>query len=335
MAKIKIRPISDLPAQISNPGQNQAFDGQMLINAYNYEDAKHMDAVSDLSVIIVTWNGDDLLANCLESLCRVYANRLEIVVVDNAASEATRSLVVGFDGVKYVPSPGNPGFAGGNNIGVREATRSYILLLNNDTVVHGDSFSPMVEFLKSHKHVGIVQGTMNVPALGNGLDDCGILMTPFGIQRHLHRGAPTDSTRLLPRRVFAAKGAMMMFKRAVLDDLGFLFYDHFWSYYEETDFCHRARNIGWETWFVPTLPIDHLCGATSSRFDSRMVWRRYFRNIIYSFCKNFGFWGRFFTLPCFMCAAFLRSPSALCGAIVDMARGRIQSLRSSKSSARP
>lgn len=284
------------------------------------------DAVSELSIVIVTWKGDDILGNCLRSVRKVYGDLPEIVVVDNAASEETHKLVSGFDGVKYVPSPGNPGFAGGNNIGVRETTSPYILLLNNDTVVHGDSFSPLVEFLKEHERVGIVQGTMNIPSLNNGLDDCGVLMTPFGIQRHLHRGEPTATTKLLPRKVFAAKGAMMMFKRAVLADVGFLFYDHFWSYYEETDFCHRARNAGWETWFVPTLPIDHLCGATSSRFDNKLVWRRYFRNILSSFWRNFGFFGRFFTLPCFVLAAFIRSPSALCGAVSDLIRNQTPSL---------
>ena len=280
------------------------------------------DVVGELSIVIVTWKGDDILGNCIESIQKVYGDAPEIIVVDNAASEQTRRLAAGFKGVKYVPSPGNPGFAGGNNIGVKETTRPYILLLNNDTVVYGDSFSPLVEFLKSHGRVGIVQGTMNVPSLNDGLDDCGVLMTPFGIQRHLHRGEPTATARLLPRRVFAAKGAMMMFKREVLDDLGFLFHDHFWSYYEETDFCHRARNAGWETWFVPTKPIDHICGATSCRFDNKLVWRRYFRNILYSFWKNFGAFGRFFTLPCFACAAFVRSPSALCGAVLDLVKGR-------------
>lgn len=288
------------------------------------------DAVSELSIVIVTWKGDDILGNCLRSVRKVYGKLPEIVVVDNAASEETHKLVSGFDVVKYVPSPGNPGFAGGNNIGVRETTRPYILLLNNDTIVHGDSFSPLVEFLKEHDRVGIVQGTMNLPSIDNGLDDCGVLMTPFGIQRHLHRGEPTATTKLLPRKVFAAKGAMMMFKRAVLADVGFLFYDHFWSYYEETDFCHRALKAGWETWFVPTLPIDHICGATSCRFDSKFVWRRYFRNILYSFWRNFGFFGRVFTLPCFAFAAFVRSPSALCGALCDLIRGRTQSLPCSR-----
>lgn len=281
-----------------------------------------MDILRELSVIIVTWNGDCLLKNCLESVSAVYGDRLEIIVVDNAASEDTRKLTASFNSVKYVPSPVNSGFAGGNNIGFQETTRQYILLLNNDTIVHGDSFSTLVEFLKGHERVGIVQGTMNIPALGDCLDDCGVLLTIFGIQRHLNRGKPTATTKLCPKKVFAVKGAMMMFKRKVVDALGFLFYDHFWSYYEETDFCHRARNAGWETWFVPTLPIDHLCGATSCRFDIKLIWRRYFRNIIYSFWRNFGFFGRVFTVPCFVCAAFVRSPLALCGAVADLIRGR-------------
>lgn len=280
----------------------------------------------NLSVIIVTWNGDDILKNCLESINLVYGRNLEIIVVDNAASDATHALVLTFNGVKYIASPGNPGFAGGNNIGFKATTRPYILLLNNDTVLHGDSFLPMVKFLKEHERVGIVQGTMNIPSIGNALDDCGVLMTPFGIQMHLHRGKPTATTKLVPRKVFAAKGAMLMFKRAVLDDVGFLFYDHFWSYYEETDFCHRARNAGWETWFVPTLPIDHLCGVTSTRFKNKSIWRRYFRNILYSFCRNFGFFGRTFTLPCFACAAFIRSPSSLCGAVCDLITNKLNDL---------
>lgn len=264
--------------------------------------------LKELSVVIVTWKGDDLLRDCLDSLARAVGTAPEIVVVDNAAEDSTRQLVAAYPNAEYVASPGNPGFAGGNNIGLANTTREYVLLLNNDTVIRADSFSPLIEFLDAHPKVGIVQGTMNVP--GFGLDDCGIEMTPFGIQRHLHRGEPTETAVLAPRKVFAAKGAMMMFRRGVLRDTGFLFYDHFKSYYEETDFCHRARNAGWETWFVPTPPIDHLGGRTSSRFSGDEIWARYVRNIFYSFWRNFGFFGRFFTLPCFACAVLLHKPRA-------------------------
>ena len=215
----------------------------------------------------------------------------------------------------YVPTVRNLGFARGNNVGLKACTRDFVLLLNNDTVVHEDSFLPLIDFLERHPKVGIVQGTMNVPALDDGLDDCGVVMTPFGIQRHLHRGEPTATTALKPRRVTAAKGAMMLFRREVVADTGFLFYDHFGSFFEETDFCRRAANCGWETWFVPTPPIDHLCGATSARFDRDAIWAQYFRNILYSFARNWGWWGRLVMLPAFACAAFVRSPRNLVRAV--------------------
>ncbi len=268
-----------------------------------------------LSIIIVTWNGDDLLKNCLDSIRVVYGDVPEIVVVDNANAASTAALVAAYPNVRYVAAPENLGFAGGNNLALPHVTRDIILLLNNDTVVHADSFSPLIEFLDAHERVGIVQGTMNIPGLGNRLDDCGVLMTPFGIQRHLHHGEPTETTVLAPRKVFAVKGAMMMFKRAVLADADGLFDPSFWSYYEETDFCHRARNRGWESWFVPTPPIDHLCGRTAGRFKREDIMARYFRNILVSFHCNFGFWGHVFTIPCFALIAFVYSPKAFVKAV--------------------
>lgn len=279
-----------------------------------------MTAAEELSVIIVTWRGDALLEGALESLFAVCPTGLETVVVDNDAAESTRALVARFPGVKYVSAPGNPGFAGGNNRGLAVTTRPFVLLLNNDTILKGDSLSPLVAFLKAHPRVGIVQGTLVIP--GFGLDDCGVELTPVGIQRHLHRGEAPERARLEPRRVFAAKGALMMFRREVVADAGgFLFYDRFRSYYEETDFCHRARNAGWETWFVPTVPVEHLCGATSSRFPRREILAQYFANILFSFWHNFGWGGRLFTLPAFALAAAVRAPVAFC-----LALGRLRAI---------
>ena len=272
------------------------------------------ELINNLSVIIVTYHGDGLLKDCLDSIHNVFGDKIEIIVVDNANQSSTCKLCSAYNRVKYIAAPENLGFAGGNNIGLKATSKDYILLLNNDTVIHEDSFSPLLDFLANNQKVGIVQGTMNIPS-ANVLDDCGVMMTPFGIQRHLERGKPTASTPLSPRKVFAAKGAMLMFKRKVLADTSFLFYDHFKSYYEETDFCHRARLKGWQTWFVPTPPIDHLGGQTVGKIPSQEVWSQYFANIIYSFRKNFGFWGHIFTLPCFIIAAFLHSPKNLIKAL--------------------
>lgn len=269
-----------------------------------------------VSVIIVTWNSCALLKNCLDSLFRVYGRHLEIVVVDNGDSRDTERVVKEHSNAIYVSSPNNVGFAGGNNIGMKYTTREYVLLLNDDTVFHGDSLSPLVAFLDTHKQVGVVQGTMNVPAWNNGLDECGALLRFTGLLKYPDMRKPTATTTLSPRKVFSVKGAMMLFRPEVIAEAGgFLFYDHFFNYYEEKDFCHRVNNAGWECWFVPTLPIDHLCGQTSGRLKNEDVWVQYIANILYSFRKNFGFWRKVTTLPIFVVGVFLGRPRQMIRAV--------------------
>ena len=84
-----------------------------------------------------------------------------------------------------------------------------------------------------------------------------------------------------------------MVRRSVVETLGgVLFHDHFKSYYEETDFCHRVWLSGYEVWFVPTPPIDHLLGSTSAKFDNALIWRQYIANIFFSFSANFSLEGK-------------------------------------------
>ena len=278
-----------------------------------------MNGIEQLSIVIVTWNGDGLLKNCLDSVRRVYGDVPEIVVVDNANQASCATLAKEYPNVTYVAAPENLGFAGGNNLALPHVTRDYILLLNNDTIVHEDSFTPLLDFLAAHPKVGIVQGTMNIPARNNGLDVCGEDLWPWGILHHRLVGQPTATTPLKAKKVFAAKGAMLMMKRQVLADVGGRFFDPaFKNYFEDIDLCFRARNAGWETWFVPTPPIDHLCGQTAGKFKHEDIWAQYFRNILVSYHRNFGFWGHVFTIPCFICAALIRAPKALFKALQSL-----------------
>lgn len=272
--------------------------------------------INRISMIVVTWNNDELLRNCLNSVHSVYGRLPETIVVDNANLASTAELCQGFPDVRYIALPKNIGFAGGNNAAIPWCTKEFVFLLNNDTIFHTDSLSPLVEFLDQHPRVGIVQGTMNIPRATNTLDVCGENLTPLGILHHRLLGRPTDSTKLRPTRVSAAKGAMLLFKRTVLDGLPFgLFDPSFKNYFEDIDFCLRAQKKGWETWFVPTPPIDHLCGQTSSKFPSDEIWTQYIRNIFVSLHRYLGLWGHLFTLPVFCCAAFVKSPKAFVNAM--------------------
>ena len=243
--------------------------------------------IENLSIIIVTWRRDDLLEGCLRSLYNVYSLKPEIVVVDNGGASTTRRLCAQYKNVKYISSAVNLGYAGGNVVGLKYCTRDFVLLLNNDTIVHSDSFSPLMDFLVENKNVGVVQGTMNRPFYGNTLDACGYYMNWFGALREYHINEPTSS-EIGTYKCVAVKGAMLMFPRNLLKSVvGPLFYPHFVCNYEEVDFCLRVQKAGYECYFVPTEPIDHLCGQSLAMVKSSAMKKRSLANGMFSFFTLF------------------------------------------------
>ena len=256
---------------------------------------KKQKQLSRVSIIIVTYKGDDVLLDCLVSLKKTCGNLPQIVVVDNSPSVSTRQLVTDFPNVIYVESPGNPGFAGGNNKAIPFCDREYILLLNNDTVVKSStSITDLVDFMEEHPLCGVAQGSIVLPKMGNMAGGCGSFLTPFGFQYARGFGVPLTKPGLeKPAKCFSIIGAFMLFPKSLLGNTGgFLFYDHFKSYYEESDFCHRVWLAGREVWYVPTEPIEHLCGHTAGMFARIDIMRQYIRNSFFSLKVNLGWWGR-------------------------------------------
>ena len=268
-----------------------------------------MRTLSDIDVVVLTYKHDDLLKDCLDSLRRTCSDELHVIVVDDSPSPATRKLVAEYPFAFYLESPGDPGFAGGNNRAMPFCSRPYTLLLNNDTVIHKrESIEQLAEFLDDHPACAAAQGSMVLPRENGRLGGTGTFLTPFGFlyspglnvadREEFHHAYP----------VFAAIGAFMMFRRSILPSVGgFLFHDHFWCYYEEIDFCHRVWLSGNEVWFVPTEPIDHIYGATGAFFPRREVMRRHLRNSWFSLRTCLGPWRRLQLLSCY---AFLMTGHA-------------------------
>ena len=271
-----------------------------------------------LSVLIVTYHGDDLLANCLASLHSSCSDHIEIVVVDNSANATTEQLVRQYANAKYIAAETNLGFAGGNNLGLPYCTRPFVLLLNNDTIVHDEPFSALIQYLEVHQNVAVVQGKMRLARQGDILDTCGSLLTPIGEAARLYKQAPI-SLALKSRPVFSVKGACMLFRKNLLVEYErggccFLFYNHFKSYYEDIDFCHRVWLSGHEVHFVDTPTIDHLQGCTSAKMDQKEIEAQSLANEEFSLATTLGFTllmlRRLFRLALFLCAV-LRGNKAL------------------------
>ncbi|MEI7556770.1 glycosyltransferase family 2 protein [Candidatus Chlorohelix sp.] len=240
----------------------------------------------DLSIIVVSYNTVNLTRKCLAS---VFSNphpryTFEIIVVDNASRDATPLMIRDeFPQVKLVANSDNRGFAAANNQGYAQAQGDYILLLNPDTEVIGDSIWKMLDFSKRTRDAGVVAPSLVYP------DDSfqhSVFRFPSLWQIFLDfipinwRFTESGLNGRYPRRMFEGApfkvdfplGACMLFNRTVIEQNGFMD-EQFWMYMEEIDLCYRVRQAGWEIFCVPSARIVHHAGASSRQFRDEMFFQ--------------------------------------------------------------
>lgn len=232
----------------------------------------------DLSIVIVNWNTCDLLRDCLTS---VYSGmgklRAEVFVVDNASTDGSVQMVrAAFPQATLLTNPENLGFAAGNNIALRQARGRYVMLLNTDTLVHGTVLPDAVAWLDAHPTVGVI-GPKVLNADGTVQPSCSafpslklLTLQALGLTKvpRLDRYRMTGWDRSSARRVDVISGAAMFVRRAAMTRVGLLD-ESFFFYGEETDWCRRFGQAGWQLVFVPIPQITHFGGGAVARLSHR------------------------------------------------------------------
>jgi GT2 family glycosyltransferase len=232
--------------------------------------------LSRLSIIIVNWNGEELLSDCLDPLA---AAGFEVILVDNASTDGSLALLRSqYPWVRLVANDENRGFAGANNQGIARAEGDYVLLLNSDTVPDVAAIRSVVAFLEDHAHVGIAGPSLNYPD-GSRQPSCGPgpnLWTELLAKTMLHRLLPGIRTRApgTTCRVDWVTGAALFMRRSLASEIGGLDESMF-MFYEDLDFCARTREAGHEVWFVFTPPILHVGGASRRKVETRSLVQSY------------------------------------------------------------
>jgi GT2 family glycosyltransferase len=238
----------------------------------------------DVSIIIVNWNARDLIRPCLESIYRETRGvSFEVIVVDNLSSDGSVEMLRDdFPSVKLIASDVNRGFAGGNNVGMAVSTGRYLLLLNPDTLVRDNAIAKMVQFADVRPEAGVVgprvlnmDGTLQrscflSPSVLN------LLLSTFG----LHKLSPKSSffgreimswcPMTEERPVDVVSGCCMLVRRDAYRQVGGMDETYF-MYFEETDWCYRIREAGWQVVYTPGAEITHLGGACTERVKSDMM----------------------------------------------------------------
>jgi len=251
-----------------------------------------------LTVSIISNNNRDLLLACIDSIYKTADGLdVEVIVVDNVSADGSVGAVrARFPEVRVIVNENKEGFSSNNNKALRVARGDFLLILNDDTVVHEGALRLMADFLKANPHAGAVGGA---------------LLNPDGTPQFTGKARPTllaaamislGLHRLFPNNPVTAKyfhvkegykdaeevesinGAALMVRREVIEKVGLLD-EGFFLFCEDVDWCLRMREAGYRLYFLPGARITHYRGASTG--GRRMV-GIYHRSLLRFYRKHYA-----------------------------------------------
>lgn len=229
---------------------------------------------SPVTVIVLTWNGLEVTRNCIRTLLeRTSHPDFEVLVVDNGSTDGTLEYLRGVSGIRLVENGRNLGFVGGNNVGIA-GTSGDVLLLNNDTeIVQPDWLERIQQVALGNGDAGIV-GCRLVNGEGR-LVHAGTYMPVPSFWGQEYPGDEKDIGQYSrDREVEGVIAACFYIKRELIDAIGPLDTDYF-SYYEDTDYCLKAKREGYRVFCCGTTVV-HLENASTdlNRMDFSGTFRK-------------------------------------------------------------
>lgn len=254
-----------------------------------------------VSIIIINWNGLRWLPDCFGSLDKQDWKNYEIIFVDNASKDESVGWVKKqYPKTKILINKENLGFSDANNVGYKVAHGKYVLFLNNDTRVTKTFLTELVKVLESDKQIGGTQSKILLMDHPDTHDSVGAFFTPTGFLYHYGFGAKDGPKYDKQIDLYTAKGACMIFKKSVLENIevdGNILDPSYFAYFEETDMCHRVWLAGYRIVYAYKSVIYHKMGATSSSMNNAFIQYHSFKNRINSYLKNLGSIQLWKTLP--------------------------------------
>ncbi|GBO52264.1 glycosyl transferase, family 2 [Pseudanabaena sp. lw0831] len=257
-----------------------------------------MSLTDFVSIILVNFNGEDVLVDCLSSLERfIPKDKCEIILVDNNSQDNSVNLIESkFPRIKLIKLSQNLGFGAGNNVGAKEARGNFLFLLNTDTIVTSNFLPHLVELMVKNSDVGVI-GTKLIFPDGHFQ----ISFSPeIGIMgeikaKKMHKNAKDKNGLNLMEQDFRdiknvdiVVGAAFFIRTDLFNLLGG-FDERFFMYFEESDLCQRVRNKGYKILYTPYEPIIHLRGHSVKKSSNKMS-LEYRRSQIYYYYKHRPMW---------------------------------------------
>jgi len=219
-----------------------------------------------VSVSIVSYNNKGFLTDCLPAVLGQDYPGVEVVLVDNASTDGTVEFVrENFPSVQIIENDRNYFFCKGHNIGIKNTTGEYVLVLNSDVVLADGFISEMVRAMESGDRVGAVSGKI-LRTGGELIDTTGLFLGRDRRPVERGYGEPDRGLYDKPGFIFGAGGVAPLYRRTMLDDLavdGEYFDETFEAFYEDLDLAWRAARRGWKAYYTPLAVAWHKRGGTA------------------------------------------------------------------------
>ncbi|HLX86813.1 MAG TPA: glycosyltransferase family 2 protein [Terriglobales bacterium] len=242
-----------------------------------------------VSVVVVVWNAQKYVIECLDSLQQQCDKLdLEVIVVDNASSDGTPELVAQrYPGFHLIRNSENVGFAKANNIGIGQSSGEYVCLVNSDVKFTDDCITPMLEYLAGHSDVAMLgpkmlaadghvrRSTMRFPTLWNSFCRSVGLDILFKHSRFFGGLLMADFDHRTTAEVEVLNGWFLVVRRSALQRVG-VWDPAFFMYGEDIDWCYRFRQAGEKIVFFAGAEAIHYGGASSANAPIRFqleMWR--------------------------------------------------------------
>jgi hypothetical protein len=219
--------------------------------------SKNMNSEKELvSIIILNYNGNEFLENCIESIFRETEQKFELIIVDNNSPDKSgEKFSKKYESCKFILNKKNVGVSEGLNIGIRNANGKHIVLLNNDLIVAPKWLDYLFEAYEE-KGSGLYQPKFLKMKDRSIIDSAGNLISIFGFGFSRQKGRKDDFQYNTIEEIGFAAGTCLFCSKDIFDKVG-LFDEKLFAYNEDLDLGWRARLMNYRSYYVPKSIVYH------------------------------------------------------------------------------
>ena len=264
-----------------------------------------------ISAIILNWNGENIILECLKSLLNQTYKNLEIIIIDNGSTDDSfkqacdflKKRNISFKSEKF---PENTGFANGMNAGIKIATGEYVILLNEDLILDSNYLEKAMSIMSNNNELGGVGGL--IYKLINGVKTSEIDATGSILQNRFKTRRVENPDE--PSLTFGVSGSCPLFRIATLKDVELIYKDNYYdsdyfAYFEDMDLFFRCQLRGWKFYYDPKMIAWHVrsasMGGESKTLDKPDFFQvKVLRNRYLTIYKNLSYLMLFKKLPYFI-----------------------------------